>query len=128
MSAAVSSPYLTLDEAAAYLRVDEKTLRRHVMRQIVPLTIGRRKFYTTEMLDEWHDRKKAGSFDRRDEQGSRTRSASGTRRGAIVKSPRVRATLEKLQGKLSASTSPNSPPDPSPNEDASIPPSGSTNS
>ncbi len=92
----MTSPYLTIKEAAAYLRVDEKTLRRHVMPVIEPLSIGSRKFYTKEMLDSWHDRARAESSESSSEHASRTRYA---RRDAAL-SPRGREILAKLHGEL----------------------------
>lgn len=122
------SPYLTLEESAEYLRVDVKTLRRHVMKVIPPLSVGERKFYTREMLDGWHDRKKDGSSVSLADQASRSPSGSRTRKAGLVNSPRVRATLAKLHGKPSGSTSPSSPQDPAELEVASIHPSSSTSS
>ncbi len=120
----LGSPYLTLDEAAAYLRVDDKTLRRHVMREMPPLSIGRRKFYTREMLDQWHDRTRGGSS------GSVT--ASGTsdsrRRTARASSdPRVKAMREKLRGSPPKSTPDSSSPETShPEPESILPPASET--
>lgn len=124
--AVAASPYLTIEEAAAYLRIDHKTLRRHVMAQIPPLEIGRRRFYTTEMLDAWHDLAKGGNSASPAGPATRTLSGSRSKRGGLGRSPRAREIREKLLSKQPASTPPSSPPDPSPIADESPPPSKPT--
>ncbi len=50
----MTSPWLTMDEACAYLRIHNNTLRRFVkLRRIVPGKVGRDYRFSVEMLDKF---------------------------------------------------------------------------
>lgn len=59
--AASSSPWLSLDEAADYLRVSPRTLERRIKRgRIRSTTIGRRRLLHRDDLDELAEKRRRG--------------------------------------------------------------------
>lgn len=97
----VETPYLTREEAAAYLRVSVKTLLRHVEPELPVLRVGARHLFTRGMLDQWLATQQGGLSDR-SEEPSMSALPSRTVRGSSE--VRARAILEKLRPERRTST------------------------
>lgn len=103
MSAAVATPWLTIEEAATYLRVSVKTFRRHVMPGLALGGVGSRFLFRREELDAWVGREKAGGYEHPETSETATTFASRTR-GGSSSDPAARAILERLRSKPKGST------------------------
>lgn len=55
-----STPWLTLDEAAKYLKLSKRTLQNYVSRKLVPVCISptNTKRFRKDALDKWMTSKK----------------------------------------------------------------------
>ena len=88
---------LTKSEAAAYLRISERSFERWVLPEVTRVCVGAKVLIEFEELERWLEGQRVGPSTRTSGRGS---FSSGSRtRGVDTSDPRVRAIAAELRSK-----------------------------
>ena len=93
---------LTKSEAAAYLRISERSFERWVLPEVTRVCVGAKVLFEFEELERWLEGQRVGPSTRTSARGSSS-SASRTQ-GVDTSDPRVRAIAAELRSKPLKST------------------------